>query len=82
MSALEEKFTVRQPRIAMVLGAVVIALAVFVVYWPVFQAGFIWDDDFLVTANPAMRSLSGLRDIWFSTRSYDYFPLTFTSFWE
>ncbi len=28
-----------------------------------------------------MRSFAGLRDIWFSTRPYDYFPLTLTSFW-
>lgn len=68
-------------RFAPFMWGAVLALATFVVYLPVFNAGYIWDDDTGLTENPLIRSLSGLRDIWFSTKPYDYFPLTFTSFW-
>src|SRR5438093_13412029 len=64
-----------------VLGGAIIVLLTFLSYLPVLQAGFIWDDDTSLTANPLLRSLAGLREIWFSTQPYDYFPLTFTSFW-
>lgn len=64
-----------------VVRAVTLAAIVLAVYLPVLQAGYIWDDDTALTENPLIRSLSGLRDIWFSTKPYDYFPLTFTSFW-
>ncbi len=61
-------------------AAAIVALTV-LAYWPAFQAGYIWDDDTALTENPQIRSASGLREIWFSTRPYDYFPLTFTTFW-
>lgn len=75
------KWLVRDGRLSPVIGAVIIALITFIVYSPVVKAGYIWDDDTALTENPLIRSLSGLRDIWFSTKPYDYFPLTFTSFW-
>jgi len=62
-------------------GGAIILLATVPVYLPVWQAGFIWDDDALVTDNPAVQASDGLRDIWLSTRLPDYFPLTLTSFW-
>src|SRR5436190_23144469 len=63
------------------LAAGLLALLSIACYWPAFHAGFIWDDDTSLIANPLIKSVSGLRQIWFSTRPYDYFPLTFTSFW-
>ena len=51
------------------------------VYWPVYRAGLIWDDAVMLTDNPLIKSSDGLRWIWFSTKSADYFPLTLTSFW-
>ncbi|MDW8310476.1 MAG: hypothetical protein RMK20_13970, partial [Verrucomicrobiales bacterium] len=65
---------------ALVAGLTLVVATV-LAYAPVFRAGFIWDDDFLVTANPLVTSPDGLRDIWFSTRPVDYFPLTLTSLW-
>jgi len=51
-------------------------------YAPVLHAGFIWDDDAYVTANPTLRNLDGLRRIWLEPGSIpQYYPLTFTSFW-
>ncbi len=51
------------------------------VYLPAMQGDFIWDDDKMLLDNRAMRSDGGLVDIWFTTRSVDYFPLTYTLLW-
>jgi tetratricopeptide (TPR) repeat protein len=60
----------------------VLVLAVFFVYQPARHAGFIWDDDIYVTGNIALRSLHGLRLIWFvPDATVQYYPLTFTAFW-
>ena len=50
-------------------------------YWPSLGGGFLWDDNALIADDPLIQSFSGLRGIWFSTIPYDYFPLTYTSFW-
>src|SRR5262249_45896437 len=57
------------------VGAVILA------YQPVWQAGFIWDDDVYVTGNRLLTAPDGLRRIWFSTDSpSQYFPLVYTLF--
>src|ERR1051326_1763170 len=73
-----ERLSAGQKRI---FAAGLLLLLTIVSYGPAFHAGFIWDDDTSLTANPLIKSVSGLRQIWFSTKPYDYFPLTFTSFW-
>lgn len=51
-------------------------------YMPALRAGFIWDDDAYVTANGALRSVDGLRRIWFEPASVSqYYPMVFSSFW-
>ena len=60
---------------------IAIFLAALVVYFPALRAGFVWDDDLLVTDNPLVKSLAGLRHIWLSAAATDYTPLTLTSFW-
>ena len=67
---------VRRSRI---LAAGLILAALFA-YWPVFHAGFIWDDDILLIANAQLQSAQGLADIWLG-RSCEYTPLTSTTFW-
>jgi tetratricopeptide (TPR) repeat protein len=63
-------------------AAVAIVFLVFLAYFPVFSAGFIWDDDDHVTNNETLRSAEGLREIWFVPRSLpQYYPLVHTSFW-
>ncbi|PYK40618.1 MAG: O-GlcNAc transferase, partial [Verrucomicrobia bacterium] len=64
--------------------AVKTALIVAVVglaYLPALRAGFVWDDQSLITANPLLRSFSGLAEIWSGARTADYFPVTNTIFW-
>jgi protein O-mannosyl-transferase len=58
----------------------ILLLAVLLAYLPVGWAGYIWDDDSMVTANPAMIGLSGLKAIW-TTSAADICPLTLTTFW-
>ena len=64
--------------VARVLGLVVLTV---LCYWPSLRGGFLWDDDLLISHDPLVQSFGGLRRIWFSTEPYDYFPLTYTSFW-
>ena len=69
-----------EPKRLVVLGALVIAFATLAAYWPVFSAGFIWDDDAYVTQNPLLTAPDGLSRIWFSAHSQSqYFPLVFTT---
>ena len=60
---------------------VAIGLAVFVFYLPVLHAGFVWDDELLITSNPLLRDFSGLREIWLGSRTPDYFPIASTVHW-
>jgi Flp pilus assembly protein TadD len=60
---------------------VAIAVAVGLAYLPALHAGFVWDDESLITANPLLRSFSGLAEIWSGARTADYFPVTNTVFW-
>ena len=62
------------------LWGLLLVLAVLLAYQPVWYAGFIWDDDYHVTANPCIIGPLGLTDIW-TTRAGHFFPLTMTTFW-
>jgi tetratricopeptide (TPR) repeat protein len=53
----------------------------FASYGPAITAGFIWDDDDYVTNNPLLEGGDGLRRIWTTTETPQYYPLVFTSFW-
>jgi tetratricopeptide (TPR) repeat protein len=57
-----------------------LVVAVFAVYSPVWWAGFIWDDDAYVTANPVVTGPLGFLEIW-TTKAADVGPLTITTFW-
>ena len=59
-------------------------VAVGIAYWPAISAGFIWDDDTAITANPLLKTARGLWMIWsqpaLSPQGY-YWPVTNTAFW-
>ena len=60
---------------------ILLVLMTVLVYLPATQCGYVWDDDFYVTANPLLSAPDGLQRIWFSTDSpSQYFPLVYTSF--
>lgn len=62
------------------LRAALLFAAVVLAYLPVWQAGFIWDDDAHLTANACIVGPKGLVDVWTSSAAY-YFPLTLTTWW-
>jgi tetratricopeptide (TPR) repeat protein len=63
------------------VGLAVLVLAALAVYWPCLKGSFLWDDNVMLTRNPMVKSPGDLGGIWFSTRPFDYCPLTLTSFW-
>jgi protein O-mannosyl-transferase len=67
------------PRWFWAYGLLLGALVVFA-YQPVWNAGFIWDDDDYVINNSLLTAPDGLKRIWFSTDApSQYFPLTYTT---
>ena len=56
-------------------------LVVLAAYWPAINAGYVWDDDVFLTANPLIRADDGLQRFWFTTQAPDYFPLTSSVLW-
>jgi tetratricopeptide (TPR) repeat protein len=61
--------------------AAILVMGVILAYQPVWHAGFIWDDDELLTINPVVKSADGLYRAWFTTSTLDYYPMTFTLWW-
>ena len=71
----------RIPRIShWVLGLSLLGV-VAITYLRVLSAGFIWDDDSMVTANPLILGSHALYKIWCTTEGSDYWPITSTSLW-
>jgi len=60
-------------------GALLVGLVV-LVYLPVLEAGFIWDDDKHLTENPCIVGPLGFAGIW-TTAEATYYPLVLTTFW-
>jgi protein O-mannosyl-transferase len=66
------------------LWAGVLALLVFVAFFPAVSGQFLWDDDHHVGLISSLHldSLEGLAKIWMpQAATPQYYPLTFTSFW-
>jgi tetratricopeptide (TPR) repeat protein len=55
-------------------------VGIVLVYSPVWRAGFMWDDNQIVTANPVIVGPFGLREIW-SSGAARYYPLVLSTFW-
>ena len=60
--------------------AALVAL-VLIAYLPLWRAGFIWDDDHMLTENPLIRARDGLYQFWCTRNAADYWPLTSTTLW-
>ena len=77
MNATQAIAKISKPVLA---GTWFIVLATVAAYWPVFSAGFIWDDDAYVTNNPLLTAPDGWGRIWFSAHTQSqYFPLVFST---
>lgn len=62
-------------------GAALIAGAICLTYFPALHGGFLMDDDHLLTANNLVKSPDGLYRIWFTTEPFEYYPISYSSFW-
>jgi tetratricopeptide (TPR) repeat protein len=60
--------------------ALILILAVILVYLPVWRAGFIWDDDLFTSSNPCIAGPLGLKDIWTGSAP-QFYPIVLTTFW-
>ncbi len=58
-----------------------ITLITFFVYFPSLTNGFIWDDDDYIINNFSIQKTEGLKEIWFSYKTPQYYPVVFSSFW-
>jgi protein O-mannosyl-transferase len=61
------------------LWGLILILSIILIYSPVWRAGFIWDDDRHLTANPCIVGPLGLKEIW-TTSAADICPLVLTTF--
>ncbi len=62
-------------RVLLILGAGLL------VFRPALSAGWLWDDNQEVTANPVLPDPAGLAKIWAGSAGADYFPLKTTVQW-
>ncbi len=62
------------------LWGLALILVVVLAYSPVWWAGYVWDDEVVVAANPVIVGPLGLKEIW-TTSAADICPLTLTTFW-
>jgi tetratricopeptide (TPR) repeat protein len=62
-------------------AAGLLLLVTVVTYMPTLRAGFIWDDDGLITNNRMVQARDGLYRIWFTTEAHEYYPLTSSVRW-
>ncbi len=63
-----------------IVPGAVLFLLVLLAYLPAIRAGYVWDDDTLLTQNPAIAGSAGLGTVW-TTRASDICPLTITALW-
>src|SRR5439155_7464856 len=59
----------------------ILAVVTMLAYQPAWHGGLLWDDDNCTTP-PELRTLDGLRRIWFLPRAISqYYPLLYSSYW-
>jgi Flp pilus assembly protein TadD len=62
-------------------GSLLVVLFTVLLYQPALDGDFLWDDDANVTENALLQGDRQLLRIWTSGESYQYYPLTFSSYW-
>ncbi len=59
----------------------VLLVAVLIAYWPALHGTIVWDDEQHITKT-GLRTLDGLRQIWFDVHAtQQYYPLLHSAFW-
>jgi tetratricopeptide (TPR) repeat protein len=69
-------------RAGFILPGVALLVVTACAYLPVADCAFIWDDETYIERNETLRSIDGLRRIWFDIGATpQYYPLVHTTFW-
>ncbi|HEY2762380.1 MAG TPA: hypothetical protein VGI75_16590, partial [Pirellulales bacterium] len=63
------------------LGGLLLSALTALVYWPAIHGGFIMDDDVLLSRSELIKSPDGLYQFWFTTKPFDYWPITNSTLW-
>ncbi len=67
---------------AFLVGALLLFLAVFAVYFPMIHGFFTWDDDWHVLGNPYLSNFAGLLELFNPAKNVAlYFPVSLSAFW-
>ncbi len=65
-----------------IVVCLLLVIVLLFVYTPAIKSGYIWDDDHYVTDNLHLRTLGGLKNIWFKLGATpQYYPMVHTIFW-
>lgn len=59
----------------------VLCFWVFGTYGGILKGDFIWDDRDCIVANPLIKAADGLKKIWLSRESIDYWPVSYSLYW-
>jgi tetratricopeptide (TPR) repeat protein len=71
-----------RPSPSFVAGSVFLVTAIFIAYLPALHGGPVWDDDYMLTANPVMSDPHALWRIFFDLSANKiYYPLTLATLW-
>ena len=62
------------------LGGIFIVVLTLAVYLPAIRGGFVWDDGLHLINNVVFQE-NGLYRVWFTTDSFVYYPMVWTSYW-
>ncbi len=63
-------------------GSFFLLLAIFLAYLPVLHGAAVWDDDYMLTANPVMLRPGGLWQIFFDVHAVPvFYPITTATLW-
>jgi tetratricopeptide (TPR) repeat protein len=74
-------FTLSALSLGVSAGAVLIAVAAFIVYLPCIRGEFIMDDDVFLTENPLIHATDGPYRFWCTSEAMDFWPATSTTLW-
>ena len=70
-----------RPGAGLPILAILLVVLTFATYAPVLRGGFTWDDDALITNNRIIKRADGLRKLWFTTETWNYYPMTWSMCW-
>jgi tetratricopeptide (TPR) repeat protein len=63
------------------IQVILLAAAAWCVYWPCLSNEYVWDDHTNIYENRALTEPDAIRRIWTTDELYQYYPLTFTSYY-